>query len=484
MKEALWFISQYSHPYINIKRSDISIDNDVIIIDTNSDLFRIKTSSYNETLFIVECLISLSNFKSANFMIALGNNALEEVIHTLYTHGYIFNNDTILTSEKEKKSFRLKVHSLLKNYTTAFLETISANKESTNIEILLTINLLKNMSNERVVSDEIWRSDNFYFISLCILMQNAKNNNPYGYTLINEFMNSILAYLNRQDYSPNIVINSDFIYIYSNRDIESCLYAFKSLLIYSLDLNAKRAGYQLNDFYETVSGINFALMSENFIREHSIHAGESNFLKELKKPENHELLAPACYIQEYFINYRFTETIAPMISKRLNDSIKKSFTRYYEEEVGHEIYELETCINLGVTKEYLDNHLPLPLTQVFCDAFTYLSSSELLSYFTSVMITEGIPGEPSQINDVLINSTILQDSFNVASRKHEQLNIELDHQYLSRLFLSNIHSIDNAEQKKSLHILAWMLELNHRAWEELHQRIYIERKDYLEPATL
>lgn len=297
-------------------------------------------------------------------------------------------------------------------------------------------------------------------------------------------MNSILAYLNRQDYSPNIVINSDFIYIYSNRDIESCLYAFKSLLIYSLDLNAKRAGYQLNDFYETVSGINFALMSENFIREHSIHAGESNFLKELKKPENHELLAPACYIQEYFINYRFTETIAPMISKRLNDSIKKSFTRYYEEEVGHEIYELETCINLGVTKEYLDNHLPLPLTQVFCDAFTYLSSSELLSYFTSVMITEGIPGEPSQINDVLINSTILQDSFNVASRKHEQLNIELDHQYLSRLFLSNIHSIDNAEQKKSLHILAWMLELNHRAWEELHQRIYIERKDYLEPATL
>ena len=484
MRETLWFMSQYSHPYINLKRGDISTDNNTIIIDTDSELFKINTSSHDEALFIVECIIPLLNYKNADFKIATNNPIIEEIINTLYTHGYILNNDITLTREKEKKSFRLKVNYLLKRYTSDFFEIISPDNESRNSELISIINSLRSELGKKIISNNTWKSENFYFISLCILMQNAKINNPHGYVLINEFMNSLIAHLKNFDYSPSLTISSDFIYLYSNRDIESCLYAFKSLLISSLGLNAKRNNYQVNEFYETISGINFALMSEEFIREYSINIGESNFLKELQKLDNHKLLVPACYIQEYFINYRFTETIAPMISKRLNTSIKKAFTQYYEEEVGHEIYELETCINLGITKEYLENHLPLPLTQVFCDAFTYLSSLEPLSYFTSVMITEGIPGEISQINDLLINSTILQDSFNDSSRKHEQLNTELNHQYLSRLFLSKIHSLDNIEQKRSLHILAWMVELNHRAWEELHQRIYIERKKYLDPAIL
>ena len=484
MKEALWFMNQYSHPYIKITKDNISIDNEIIIIDTDSNLFKVNTSSHNEALFIVECIVPLLNYKSANFTIALGNPIFEEIIHTLYTYGYILNNDLALSRKKEKKFLHLKIHALLKSNTTDFFEKTSSNKKSKNDEILSIITLLRNKSDEKTIGDDIWMSENFYFISLCVLIQNAKNNNPHGYVLITEFMNSLVSHLNKLNYSPSITITSDFLYLYSSRDIESCLYAFKSLLIFSLGVNSKRKNYQINDYYETISGINFSLMCERFIHEYSINIGESNFFKEFKKPESHNLLAPACYIQEYFINYRFTETIAPMISKRLNESMKKAFIRYYDEEVGHEIYELATCINLGVTKEYLENHLPLPLTQLFCDAFTYLSSSEPLSYFTSVMITEGMPGEPSQINDLLINSAILQNSFNDTSRKHEQLNVELDHQYLSRIFLSKIHSIDNAEQKRSLHILAWMLELNHRAWEELFQRINIERKEYLEPAIL
>lgn len=484
MRETLWFMSQYSHPYIKIKKSDISIDNSTVIIETESEVFKINTSSYDEALFIVECITPLLNYQSANFKIITGNPIIEELIHMFYTHGYILNNDIALIREKEKKSLYLKIDYLLKKYTTEFFEEISPSDDLVNIEIISTFTLLQAESDKKRISDDTWKSKNFYFIALCLLMKNAHINNPHGYVLINEFMNSLIAHLNNLYYSPAISITSDFMYLYSNRDIESCLYAFKSLLISSLGLNAKRNHYQIDGFYETTSGINFALMSEKFIREYSINLGESNFLKELQEQNNHKLLAPACYIQEYFINYRFTETIAPMISKRFNNSVKKAFTQYYDEEVGHEIYELATCINLGVTQEYLENHLPLPLTQIFCDAFTYLSSLEPLSYFTSVMITEGIPGEPSQINDLLIHSTTLQDFFNDESKKHEQLNAELKHQYLSRLFLSKINSIDNAEQKRLLHILAWMVELNHRAWEELHQRIYIERKEYLEPAIL
>lgn len=484
MRKTLWFISQFSHPYVNLKRGDISIDDNMIIIDTDSDLFKINTSSHDEALFIVECITSLSNYKNADFRIVTGNPTIEEIMHTLYTYGYILNNDILLTREKEKKSLRLKVYSLLKKYTKCFFEEILSKENFRHTELISTINLLRNEADKTKISDDTWESENFHFISLCILMKNAKTNNPHGYVLIDEFMNSLIAHLNNIYYSPSLTITSDFMYLYSNRDIESCLYAFKSLLISSLDLGSKRKRYQINDFYETTSGINFALMSERFIRDYSIDIGESDFFKELQKPDNHKSLATACYIQEYFINYRFTETIAPMISKRLNHSIKKAFTQYYDEEVGHEVYELETCINLGVTKEYLENHLPLPLTQVFCDAFTYLSSFEPLSYFTCVMITEGMPGEPSQINDLLFNSAMLQDFFNAASKKHEQLNDELNHQYLSRLFLSKIYSIDNAEQKRLLHILSWMVELNHRAWEELHQRIYIERKKHLEPVIL
>lgn len=484
MKKRLWFINQYSHPYINLKKNSISVDNKTIVINSDSTLFSIHTKSHDEALFIKNGIEKLCEYSNPGFDIVRGNKVFEEVIETLYTYGFILNYDMSLNRKEEIECLRLKFLNILNKYSTYFIEAISLYDKQDISCILSLLDLLRCESRQGKVSNHVWSSENFYFICICVMVQNAKNNNPYGFLLLSEFIESLTSYFKNSVYHPEIIIDSEIVDLYSMRDVEACLYAFNSLLVSCFGKDSIRTYYRIEDFYETRSGINFALLSEQFSRDYSVRLGDSQFLSALQKPENHMLLAPACYIQEYYVNYRFTETIAPMISKRLSNVLKDSFARYYNEEVGHELYELETCINLGVKKEYLENHLPLPLTQVFCDAYTYLSFLEPLSYFTSVMVTEGIPGEPSLINDILANSIMLQDSFNDSSKEHEQLNVELGHQYLSRVFLSKIRSINDPEQKKALHILAWMLELNHRAWEELHQRIYVERKEYLEPATL
>ncbi|WP_027711443.1 hypothetical protein [Dickeya chrysanthemi] len=484
MKKALWFINQYSHPYINLKKDSVSVEEETIFVDTDSTLFKIHASSHAEALFIKNGIEILCDYNNPGFDLVTGNKIFEEAIEILYTYGYILNHDIVLNRKKETESLRLNLLTILSKYSGCFIETVSLDDKRDVSSILSVLDLLRSESHQSRVSNHVWSSENFYFISLCVLMQNAKNNNPYGFLLISEFIGFLISHFKNLQCFPEVIIDSECLYLYSSRDVEACLYAFNSLLVSYFEDGSIRAGYQIEDFYDTKSGINFALLSEQFSRDYSVSLGESQFLSALQKPENHMLLAPACYIQEYYVNYRFTETITPMISKRLNNVLRDAFARYYDEEVGHELFELETCMNLGVEKEYLETHLPLPLTQVFCDAYTYLSFLDPLSYFTSVMVTEGIPGEPSLINEILTNSAMLQGSFNDSSKEHEQLNVELGHQYLSRVFLSKIRSIDDSEQKRALHILAWMLELNHRAWEELYQRIYVERKEYLEPATL
>lgn len=484
MKKALWFINQYSHPYINLKKDCISIEQETVFIDTDSTLFEIHTKSHSEALFIKHGIEKLCDYKNSGFDTATGNKTFEKAIEILYTHGYILNHDIVLNRKNDIEALRLSLMKILRKYSDCFIEAISLDDTRNVSSIISVLELLRSEAHRSRVSNHVWSSENFYYIAMYVLMKNAKNNNPYGFLLISQFLECLISHFKKLQYLPEVIIDSECLYLYSSRDVEACLYAFNSLLVSYFGETSLRASYQIKDFYATKSGINFALLSEQFSRDYSVSLGESQFLSALQKSENHRLLAPACYIQEYYVNYRFTETITPMISKRLKNTLRDAFAKYYDEEVGHEFFELETCMNLGVKKEYLETHLPLPLTQVFCDAYTYLSFQDPLSYFTSVMVTEGIPGEPSLINEILTHSATLQDSFNDSSKEHEQLNVELGHQYLSRKFLSKIRSIDNSEQKKALHILAWMLELNHRAWEELYQRIYVERKNYLEPATL
>lgn len=341
---------------------------------------------------------------------------------------------------------------------------------------------------EPVLPSPCWENDNFYVLTMQIQLRYAHRNNALALALIHQLLCLLEHGLGLATTAPDEALlaaplEAYLVNVYDDRDAEACLYAFTEFLQASTTPAAARACLVQTAPSASVAGINFALDSEEHARACSAMLGESQFFTALQDPANHLLMAPACYLQEYFVNYRFVETITPMITKRLTPRLKEMFWRYYSEEIGHEQFELETCKQLGIDTAYIASHLPLPLTQAFCDSFSYLSECEEIGYLTSVMVTEGMPGDPSLINQILSHSPVLAHTFNSASLAHEELNQELAHQFLSRIFLSQIPSVDPATQARALTILSYMIELNFRAWEDLHQRVVVDQQPYMADAV-
>src|SRR5262249_14368619 len=140
--------------------------------------------------------------------------------------------------------------------------------------------------------------------------------------------------------------------------------------------------------------------------------------------------------------------------------------RYYDEEVGHERFERDTCLSLGVQQSELDETLPLPLHTAFVDTFTLCAMQEPVAYLLSIFVTEGLFGAPSDVN-VRLADLVDSVRFREVSRRHEHLNDELNHPSLTRLALNDIHSVDSSLMRRAIQFLRYFVELNWRAWDDL-----------------
>jgi len=76
-------------------------------------------------------------------------------------------------------------------------------------------------------------------------------------------------------------------------------------------------------------------------------------------------------------------------------------------------------------------------------------------------------GDPSPINERLEQIGGKNERFRRVARKHEKLNVELNHSSLSRLMMMQIGSLGAEAQQRAAEYLVYMLELNFRAWDGL-----------------
>ncbi|TXH75143.1 MAG: hypothetical protein E6Q88_03655 [Lysobacteraceae bacterium] len=499
--KSFWYLGQYNKPRIKLRPDAIRDNGDgALLIDDEDVEFEVEFESNAERDDVRDLLRALCDPDSARWP-ALRSDPAEgrfgEVVDALYVAGIVDEAASPTPSDLTNAPWRR----LTLRYAQSVLADIEAKDSDALRRMTQHVDWLSAEA-ERLLAfadgnasqavaagyqGDLWTQQNFNLITMIVQMRYACRNNPPGLRLIAACLSVIRAGLAKNaEATPDLALDASVSpyleHVYHARDAEACLYAFCEFLRESVTPQAIRLTRLSGPRHGDVTGIGFALESERYAKERSVDLGESRFLATLQDPENHMLLAPACYLQEYFVNYRFVETITPMITKRLRPKFKQMFWRYYSEEIGHENFELDTCIKLDISEEFIASHLPLPMTQAFCDAYSYLAECEELGYLTSVMVTEGIPGEPSLINRILSDSPVLRSRFNEASLAHEELNQELGHQFLSRIFLAEIARIPPEAQRRALDILSYMVELNFRAWEDLHRRILLEGQPYMAPS--
>jgi hypothetical protein len=218
-----------------------------------------------------------------------------------------------------------------------------------------------------------------------------------------------------------------------------------------------------------VSGINFLVDAERVASDALGKLGPTRFLEEMSAAAGarRRRLAIGCYVEEYHVTCRFVEMITPMMAKRLNADLRKRMFRYFGEEVGHESFELATCRSLGVDPEALTASLPLPLRTAFVDTFTAIAAHDPVGYLISIFVTEGMLGDKSPLGELLDDVENTAQDFKKVHVKHETLNIELNHSSLSRLMMRELTRISTHAQERALRSLLYLLELNHRGWDEV-----------------
>ncbi|PLR40774.1 hypothetical protein CYR55_05705 [Chimaeribacter californicus] len=219
------------------------------------------------------------------------------------------------------------------------------------------------------------------------------------------------------------------------------------------------------------SGTNLALRLERWALHCLASFGESRFAPALRTNAHgaQKSLIEAVYAQEYYITERFIDLVSAAIALRLPRPLKKLLRRYYSEEMGHESYELRTCLALGLSEDELHSALPTPFAQLLCDTYTWLAGHHVVAYAAAATITEGLPGQPNIINEAVATSGLLTAEVNESSRKHEALNEKLFHPYISRLLLAECgeQSVDTQEIARDCYGL--LLEMTWRTWEELEK---------------
>jgi hypothetical protein len=215
------------------------------------------------------------------------------------------------------------------------------------------------------------------------------------------------------------------------------------------------------------TGINFMRNAEEFARASLTCLGESRYLAAVNdSAAKFGPLVQGLFIEQYHVTQRFVEIIAPLMTKRTRTPIKQRIYRYFQEELGHETFERATCLALGVTSKELDTALPLPLFQAYVDAFTVLGRYDAIGYMSSIMVTEGMLGVDNPIHDRLETLASSQIDYQRVAKRHDDLNIELNHASLSRLFFEEVQAISPEAQQRALANLSFLIELNFRAMDQ------------------
>ena len=363
-------------------------------------------------------------------------------------------------------------------------EALEAYKLSSNADAALESvkvakrQLLQILSGERLdVDREIHGEWNFFRKVLCMQFLSWRHVCPPALIAASHLVGCILNdYVRTEE-----CVDSG---IYPDSEIRRCLLCVIWALTRSADVdNVTKLDGLLPNITSDDHAINLGILAEKHALKALDMLGSSIFLEGLASNDHKRVLACAGYSQEFYITNRFVDLIAPTLSKRLPRNLKSLVRRYYNEEVGHESFELKTCVSLGMKKVDLLDSLPSPFGQVICDVFSWLAHDEPLAYFSTISITEGLPGQRNPINQAVLDGNLLPENVKLGSMKHEDLNFKLFHQMLPRWFLSQCGVLSVANQLRTMRFYNTMLEISFRAWEELY-RIHIEGAAPLNPRKM
>lgn len=235
----------------------------------------------------------------------------------------------------------------------------------------------------------------------------------------------------------------------------------------ALKPGAERRARSVKTWQDSLSGINFVLDLEGEVTRLLAELGSSAAFSTIQDAALGPSLVRSAFLQEYFVTCRFVECIAPLLSRRFAAPLRDSIHRYFSEEMGHEKFERENCLRLGLTDQQIDAAMPLPLHRAFVDIITSLARESPISFFCSSMFTEGLIGDQDSLMS-LAQQAFPEDTTLLHSiDNHVAINEASDHRGVGRDWMSHVPIVPPEMQAETSEIVTYLAELNWRMWDQL-----------------
>lgn len=152
-------------------------------------------------------------------------------------------------------------------------------------------------------------------------------------------------------------------------------------------------------------------------------------------------------IENYHFLFRESFFDSPVLGNQLSTPVRKLMNEFYVDEYGHDELILRGLNALGITREDLEDTMPLPETMALCNALCYWAAADPLFFFSTLGLLEG--------KDLKKDSYIeacerfgLPDAFVGPIRQHAMINLKGEHGNLTRCIFRELPPIDEQTVKR------------------------------------
>ncbi|SIT50392.1 conserved hypothetical protein [Paraburkholderia piptadeniae] len=251
-------------------------------------------------------------------------------------------------------------------------------------------------------------------------------------------------------------------------DLEMYLLSFAHFVeLAPLRVGRRMTSVDTARFDDACSGLTLAARAERLLIKALDQLGSNAYASAALACSEITPLVKGLYVEQYHVTDRFVEILGQLLSKRVQRNLRARLFQYFQEEYGHEAFELATCVALGMNETDVRASVPLPLTALYIDAYTVLAHRMPTAFFASIMVTEGLRDQHSPVHAHI--AALVENALHAGdiAAKHGETNDELNHPSLSRLFLADVPHVTAVEQRYSLEAALFMLEVNMRQLESV-----------------
>lgn len=218
---------------------------------------------------------------------------------------------------------------------------------------------------------------------------------------------------------------------------------------------------------EPLSGINFMLDLEGEMPRILAELGPCPAFASAHVPALARRVIQAAFLQEYLVTCRFAECVAPLLSRRFPEPLRDAVHRYFAEETGHEAFERDYCVRLGLSEGAIDAAEPLPLYLAFVDILIALASESPIALFCALMFTRGVICTRHTLASLVMRVMPDEELLVEAIGEPVSSSDDTEHRSIGRDWMSNVPLVTPRIQREVGDLLAYLAELNWRMWDQL-----------------